>query len=138
MADYLLVAVVLWIVQGILGFRQMQSFDRRFKLLRRDGRVVVGKAKGKVGAGTVMLFVLDEQACIIRAERMRGISVFARLKNFVQLNGQDLLSLDENQCACLDKSTRKAVLNAVENYRDFVRQNTAKGAERHQLNDAAV
>lgn len=121
---FVLLAVGVWILQSILGFWQLRHFNQQFKLLQKEGRVVVGKSKGKVTAGVVLMFCLDQDCNIIRGEKMEGISIFARLKPFNSFNHLNLLKLEESKCNQLGKSTSKAVMNAIENYRAFI--NTAK------------
>lgn len=121
---FVLLAVGVWIIQGLFGFWQLKHFNQRFTLLRKEGRVVVGKSKGRVTAGVVLMFCLDQDCNIIRGEKMEGISIFARLKPFDFFNQLNLLQLDESRCNGLGKSVSKAVMNAIENYRAFI--NTAK------------
>jgi glucitol operon activator protein len=121
---FVLLAVGVWIIQSVLGFRQLRHFNQRFKLLQKEGRVVVGKSKGRVTAGVVLMFCLDQDCNIIRGEKMEGFSIFAKLKPFNSFNHLNLLELEECDCNGLGKSTNKAVMNAIENYRAFI--NTAK------------
>lgn len=116
------VAAGLWILQGILGFYQMRHFNQQFKLLRQQGRVAVGRAKGRFAAGVVVLFCLDRAGTIIKAEKMSGVSSFARLRPFTLFDGCELPALRE-RLGQVDKQTGKAVLNAVENYQAFIEAN---------------
>lgn len=119
-----ILAAGLWILQGVFGFWQLRHFKHRFEQLRKEGRVIAGKSRGRVTAGVVLLFCLDKDCNIIKGERMEGISVFARMKPFYSCNNFNLLKLEEEDLAGLEKSTRKAVMNAVENYQAFI--NTVK------------
>lgn len=126
-----LLAAGLWALQGLLGFYQMKHFNGRFKALRQQGRVVVGRSKGRFVAGVVVLFCLDRQGRIIKAERMAGVSSFARLQSFPLFDGCDLLELPANPVQAFgpDKQTWRAVLNAVENYRSFMEANNHENRE---------
>ncbi len=117
---FVLLAAGMWILQGVLGFWQLRHFNQRFKLLRKEGRVVIGKSKGRVTAGVVLMFCLDQDCNIIRGEKMEGFSIFARLKPFNCFNHLNLLALEEGKCYGLDKSASKAVMNAIENYKAFI------------------
>jgi glucitol operon activator protein len=117
---FVVLAVGVWILQSFLGFWQLRHFNQQFKLLQKEGRVVVGKSKGKVTAGVVLMFCLDQDCNIIRGEKMEGFSIFARLKPFNSFNHLNLLKLEESKCNGLGKSTSKAVMNAIENYRAFI------------------
>jgi glucitol operon activator protein len=121
---FVLLAVGVWIIQSVLGFRQLRHFNQRFKLLQKEGRVVVGKSKGRVTAGVVLMFCLDQDCNIIKGEKMEGYSIFAKLKPFNSFNRLNLLELEECDCNGLGKSANKAVMNAIENYKAFI--NTAK------------
>lgn len=121
---FILLAAGVWVIQGLLGFWQLKHFNQRFKLLRKDGRVVVGKSKGRIMAGAVVMFCLDQDCKIIKGEKMEGISIFARMKPFHFLNNVQLLEIEDDKLSGLSKPTTKAVMNAVENYRAFI--NTAK------------
>lgn len=127
---FLLVAG-LWGLQGLLGFYQMKHFNSHFKALRQQGRVVVGRSKGRFVAGVVVLFCMDGQGRVIKAERMAGVSSFARLGSFTLFDGCDLLNLPDNpvRASGTDKQTWKAVLNAVENYRSFMEANNHASRE---------
>jgi len=117
---FVLLAAGLWILQGLFGFWQLRHFNQRFKLLRNEGRVVVGKSKGRIMAGAVLMFCLDQDCKIIKGEKMEGISIFARLKPFNSLNNLNLLEIEEKQYSGLDRPTCKAVMNAIENYKAFI------------------
>lgn len=121
---FVLLAAGVWIIQGLLGFCQLKHFNQRFNLLRKEGRVVVGKSKGRIMAGAVVMFCLDQDCKIIKGEKMEGISIFARMQPFHFLNNVHLLEIEEDKLSGLGKPTTKAVMNAVENYRAFI--NTAK------------
>lgn len=121
---FVLLAVGVWILQSIFGFWQLRHFNQQFKLLQKEGRVVVGKSKGRVTAGVILLFCLDHDCNIIKGKKMEGFSIFARLRPFDSFNHLNLLELEERKCNELGKSARRAVMNAIENYRAFM--NTAK------------
>ena len=123
MLGYILAAAGVWLLQGAFGLWQVRHFNQGFKRLRQEGRVVVGKSKGRIRAGAVVMFCLDQDDHIIRGEKMAGISVFARLQPFSVLNDLNLLKLEQNTCQGLDKQTTRAVLNAVENYQAFMKAN---------------
>jgi DNA-binding transcriptional regulator of glucitol operon len=117
---FVLLAAGMWILQGLLGLWQLRHFNHRFKLLRKEGRVVIGKSKGRVTAGVVLMLCLDQDCNIIRGEKMEGFSIFARLKPFNSFNHLNLLELEEGKCNRLGKSASKAVMNAIENYKAFI------------------
>lgn len=117
---FVFLAVGAWIIQGLLSFWQLKHFNQRFKLLRKDGRVVVGKSKGRFSAGVVLMFCLDPDCNIIKGEKMEGISIFAKLKPFHTFNHLNLFQLEESKCIGLSKTASNAVMNAIDNYREFI------------------
>lgn len=123
------IAVVMWIMQCVLGLWQFKRFNRHFKALRAEGRVAIGKAKGRIVAGSVVLLCIDQESRIIKGAKMQGLTIFAGVKPFMDLNGRYLPEIREENCAKLDKQTKKAVLNAVENYKIFEKQEETKKLE---------
>ncbi|GMA98831.1 transcriptional regulator GutM [Pelosinus sp. IPA-1] len=117
--EYMWTAAGVWLLQGVLGVWQTRHFNQGFKQLRKEGRVVVGKSKGRMSAGVVVMFCLATDGKIIRGEKMAGVTSFARLKPFSVFNHWDLLELTPSACGGLDNATRKAVLQAVKNYQEF-------------------
>lgn len=119
----ILAAAALWGIQGLFGFWQMKHFNGRFKALRGEGRVAVGRSRGRFLAGVVVLFCIDIDGTIKKAEKMSGVTSLARLQPFERFNNCNLLTLTELDCQGIDGQTRKAVLNAVENYQTFIDAN---------------
>jgi glucitol operon activator protein len=117
---FILLAAGMWILQGLLGFWQLRHFNQHFNLLRKEGRVVVGKTKGRIMAGAVVMFCLDKDCNIIKGEKMEGISVLARMRPFPSCNSLNLLEIEEDNLSGLGRPTTKAVMNALENYRAFI------------------
>ena len=56
----IMLAVVMWILQTILAVRQFNQFNRHIKELRKSGKVAIGKAKGKLRAGAIVMFLIDD------------------------------------------------------------------------------
>lgn len=116
----IMIAALMWILQCILGLWQFNKFNRRFKELRMEGRVAIGRAKGRFVAGAVVLLCIDKECNIIKGEKMQGTTIFAGIKPFHTFDRMNLLAINEACCQELDKQTAKAVLNAVHNYKAFV------------------
>lgn len=114
---FIIVIAIAWILQILLGLLQIKSFNKRYVELRRKGKVAIGKVKGKLRAGTVVLIAIDDDCNIIQAEKIQGLTVFARLKSMNTLIGENLLKIDPVVLEKLDKLTLLAVTDAVNNYR---------------------
>lgn len=87
------VALVAWLVQLALAYRQARLFYRRVSSLRKLGRCATGLSGGRYrGRVYVALVVHPLTRLVIKAEQLRGLTVFASLKPVPQLEGR---SLDE-------------------------------------------
>ena len=121
--SYLFLALALaWVLQTIFATFQVGSYRKRMaELIRRgkDGYLGTGTSAGWFSAGIVMLIVTDASGIVTRAERMKGRTVFARLRALPELVGEDIrelariesdLRFDQNTC----KSIRIAAGGIVE------------------------
>lgn len=120
----IVIAVSMWILQLILSILQFRRFAAHVRELRREGRVAIGKAKGRFAAGAIVLFVIDGDCNILRGEIMKGVTVFAGFRPLDDFNGVNLLDLDEEHVARYDRQTRRAVLGAREEYMIYQEQGT--------------
>ena len=112
----IVIAVFMWVLQLVLSILQFRRFAAHVKGMRREGRVAIGKAKGRFVAGAIVLFVIDGECRILRGEIMKGVTVFAGFRPFNDFNGSNLLDLDEEIAAGYDRQTRRAILGAREEY----------------------
>lgn len=106
-----------WIAQSILSFKQTKAFTDLFVDLRRKGRVSMGKFRGGLTAGSIVMFVLDDDDRIVEGHRLGGVTVMARFKELDVYNGQFMTMADPAAAAKYGKSVVKAVANARNNYR---------------------
>ena len=112
----IVIAVFMWVLQLVLSILQFRRFAAHVKGMRREGRVAIGKAKGRFVAGAIVLFVIDGECRILRGEIMKGVTVFAGFRPFNDFNGSNLLDLDEESTAGYDRQTRRAILGVREEY----------------------
>ncbi|AGK96379.1 transcriptional regulator GutM [Clostridium pasteurianum] len=113
-----------WIGQMILGYHQIKYFNRHFKDMRKLGKVVIGKNKGKVRAGVIVLIAIDKDSNIIQAKKMQGLSVFARMRTLKVLENKNLLQINTMNLEGMDKWTVKAVDNGIESYKNYLLEGT--------------
>ena len=108
-----LTLAVAWMFQVWLVGQQTRNFYNRMKVIRKDGRTSIGLA-GNIYKGRVYtVLVLDEDDRIIHAEKLSGITVFAKLKPVPELAGVTLDDLmDEGNEFGLTKKTMKAFRHA--------------------------
>ena len=124
-----LLAILMWVSQTVLGLWQFKRFNRRLKEMRSEGRVAIGKAKGKFMAGAIALLCIDQDCKILRAEVMEGRTVFAGFRSVEQLNGCNLLELSEAQCKGLGRQVTAAVLGARKDYEEYRKLQAEREAE---------
>lgn len=91
--------ILAYLLQSFLTFRQIKEFNRNFQTLRKRGKVVTGKKGGRLIAGMVILFLIDDEGVIIEGAIMQGISVFAKFKPFLDYNGQQLMALNRDHAS---------------------------------------
>lgn len=89
-----MVALLLWLVQLALAYRQARLFYKRISSLRKRGPSATGLAGGRYrGRVYVVLVVHPVTHEVIVAEVLRGLTVFAKLRPVVQLEGRSLEEL---------------------------------------------
>ncbi len=89
-----IVALLAWLLQLALAYRQARSFYRRTSSLRKLGRCATGLSSGKYrGRVYVVLVAHPVTHLIIKAEQLRGLTVFASMKPIPQLEGYALEAL---------------------------------------------
>ncbi|MEO1772215.1 transcriptional regulator GutM [Candidatus Enterococcus ferrettii] len=110
-----------YVLQTLLGMKQIKNFNQHYGILRRKGKVVIGVNKGRITAGTIVLFAINSQDEIIAAKKMQGTSVFADFRAFDQLIGYSLQELTEDHPALAkeNKLTQKAVMQGQKNLQKF-------------------
>lgn len=116
-----LLAAAMWILQMLFGMWQYRRFNARIKALRRDGRVAIGRARGRFASGVILLLCIDRDCNIIKAEKMEGRSVLASFHPFHKFDGKNLLTLDEGICKeeKLNSQVTKAALSAKQDYLNY-------------------
>ncbi len=107
----------MFILQSVLGYGQLKDFNQNYNDMRSQHKVSIGRSKGLVTTGVVLLMRIDKKARIIETRKMQGTTVFARFKSFEKLNGKHLLEIDEETLGQVDRFTKKAINDAQQTYR---------------------
>lgn len=112
------IAFVAYIIQILLGLKQIKNFNTVYSRMRQKGKVAIGRRPGKIAAGTLLLFAVDDTGDISEAEMMQGTSILARFKAQSQFVGLNIHELAKDHPVLLqeNKLTRQAALNAQEIY----------------------
>lgn len=119
------IALVAYIIQTLLGLKQIKNFNTVYGRMRRKGKVAIGRRPGKIASGTLLLFAVDASGRIDEAEMMQGTSILARFKPRPQFVGLDIHELAEDHPVLLkeNKLTRQAALNAQKVYLEVEKGN---------------
>ncbi|HSR05220.1 MAG TPA: transcriptional regulator GutM [Proteiniclasticum sp.] len=105
-------------LQYYLGFKQITHFGEEYSRMRREGKVAIGRRPGKVTSGTLVLFSLDKEDRISYGRKLQGTTVFAKFNDFNTFNGRKIGEIKKTDPEMKKeiRITRRAVLNAVENF----------------------
>jgi len=117
--DYWFLIVVLgvsYLAQVGFSFFQLQDFSLTYGALRRRGKVAIGKRKNALSAGSIALFLIDDDGTIKEARSLSGLTVLARFKPLEGFDGVDIVKVTEGPLARLPRGLRLAVLNARDNW----------------------
>lgn len=115
---YAIIAILAYIIQILLGIRQIKEFSKNYKLLRQIGPVAIGRHTSKFRAGTIVMLALDDTYQIIGARKMQGVTVFAKFKEMPTLIGTNIRDIkpDSHEIQQELSITRKAILDAYETF----------------------
>ena len=119
MFGIILLFVAAFLLQYALTFLQMQSFTKVYKEYRYEGwRAAIGKFKGAVRAGAIVMFAIDKDGVIVKGTAMQGVTILARFRSFDRFNGRNVGDLSEQDCRDLklSSSMTRAVVDANRNY----------------------
>lgn len=117
-----------YILQAILGMKQIKNFNQNYQELRRLGKVAIGRRAGKIKSGTIILFAIDSDHKIIAARKMQGVTVLAKFHSLDEYVGEDIHYIDkyhplvrkENKLTCLAMENAREIYLRVEagNYKE--------------------
>jgi Glucitol operon activator len=108
-----------WLLNFILGLLQIKNFNKNYIELRKLGKVAIGRKKGRITSGTIVLIRIKDDGLIEEARMMQGVTVAARVKSFKGLEDKYIGQLGENDLKNFNKPLKKAILDAVKNYNTF-------------------
>lgn len=82
-------------IQGLFAFVQIKNYNKKIHEMKQYGMVGIGMKKGRITPGRIVLLAVDKKGRIVRCERMKGFSVFARFREVDGLTGVELSDLKE-------------------------------------------
>lgn len=105
-----------FVIQFLLTMLQIKNFNQNFKVLRKMGRVAIGKKKGGFAAGSISMFAINDDGIIIKGLYLSGVTVLARFKEINDFNGMNIGNLKEEDVKKYPKQVQKSILDASLNY----------------------
>lgn len=127
---FLIIAgIVVWILNFLLGLLQIKNFNQNYIELRKLGKVAIGRKKGRITSGTIVLIRIRDDGLIEESRMMQGVTVAARVKNLRGLEGKYIWQLEENDLKKFNKPLKKAILDAIKNYNTFKNKEVSKEQE---------
>lgn len=117
MGRILLIIFLMWLAQFGLGYFQIKHYNTTMKSLKGKGNVYVGRQKGRLGSGSIILIVLDRNGIVIDFLEMKGITVFERFKKKEMYIGKSAEQLMEDVSALKkENATSKAIKTALQDF----------------------
>ncbi|NMS90411.1 transcriptional regulator [Clostridioides difficile] len=111
--------IIVYLLNIFLGYLQLKDFNKNYIELKRNGRVAIGRKKGRISSGTIVLILIDEDGVILETRKMQGVTVLARVKLFEGLIGKSLGGIKKSDLVGYNKLLKKAILDAVKQYTTF-------------------
>ena len=115
----IILGAIMWILNFILGLIQIKNFNKHYVEMRKLGRVAIGRKKGYLSAGIVIMLAIDDRGDILKTEKIEGISIIARVKEFVGLEGKNIANISQDDLNKYKKLVRIAISDAIKNYNVF-------------------
>lgn len=112
-----IIVILAYVVQIILGMKQLKHFNKVYAELRKKGRVAIGRRSGKIKSGTIVMFAIDKEGLVLDARKMQGVTVAAYFKQMPNFIGQDIHYFDTYNP--LLRNENKLVQIAIEDAREL-------------------
>lgn len=125
----IVVGIIVWILNFTFGLLQIKNFNKNYIELRKLGKVAIGRKKGRISSGTIVLIRINNDGLIEESRMMQGVTVAARVKKFTGLENKYISQLKENDLKNFNKPLKKAILDAIKNYNAFRSKEVSKNHE---------
>ena len=107
---------LVYVTNMVLALMQSKNYTTAYTALKRRGRVAIGKRKGLLTTGAIVMFLLDGDGTIVEGTRLTGVTVLARFRPFTEFDGLRLAAIETSNDRRFTRSVRLAVDNARDNY----------------------
>lgn len=125
----MITGISVWVLNFIFGLLQIKDFNKNYIELRKLGKVAIGRKKGRLSSGTIVLIRIKDDGLIVESRKMQGVTVVARVKSFKGLEDRYIGEITENDLKSFNKPLKKAILDAVKNYKKFKMEEESKKEE---------
>ncbi|AOR22537.1 transcriptional regulator GutM [Clostridium taeniosporum] len=122
----IIIGITIWILNFIFGLMQIRDFNKNYIELRKLGKVAIGRKKGMINSGTIVLIRIQDDGLILETRKMQGVTVAARVKQFTGLENMYIYKIKENDLKEFNKPLKRAILDAVKNYKKFKQEEVSK------------
>lgn len=109
------IVLLAFVLQTVFTVVQIKSYQKKLSQMMKRGKVTIGREKGMISSGCVVLLRVDDQFEITEAQYMKGMTVFNRFKEFPDLVGKNTLDSEKWMIEIKNKRVKNAVDNAIEN-----------------------
>lgn len=111
---FILLAIIAWVLQIILGWWQVNSFNQAFMLLSKQGNVGIGRTKGRFKAKVVIALAFNENRYVVDNIVMKGWTVFSKPQSIPELNGLHYDEIDPQVIFPMNKNAQEALAEAIQ------------------------
>ncbi|WP_193603745.1 transcriptional regulator GutM [Niallia nealsonii] len=106
-----------FLVQMGLGYLQIKHFTKAYTEMRKIGKVAIGKRPGKLRAGTIVFFAINNSGKILKAKKMQGVTVMAKFRDLNGFTDKNIKTIQEEDMKHCNKLLKLAILDAANNYK---------------------
>lgn len=110
----ILIAVIAWLLQIILGWLQVNRFNKAFAMLAKQGKVGIGRTQGRFKAKVVIALAFDENLTVVDALIMQGFTVFSSPQPVPALIGLSHQQIQPQQIFPNNKNAQDALAQAIQ------------------------
>ncbi|MGC7559703.1 transcriptional regulator GutM [Pasteurella sp. PK-2025] len=106
-------AAFMWLIQIILGWRQVSAFNRAFMAISQKGKILTGRNSGRFNPKSIIVLAIDDNQTVIDSLQMKGLSVFARPQKCEPVIGLKVDQIQPEQIFPKDKKSQFALKIAL-------------------------
>lgn len=125
---FIIIGIVAWILNFSFGLIQIRNFNKNYIELKRLGKVAIGRKKGFILSGVIVLIRIDNRGNIIESRKMQGVTVTARVKSFNGLENKNIGEITKADLKKFNKPLKCAILDASKNYAAFNKRKEEENA----------